>query len=179
MSGADRSRVDGAGGNDRAEGGQPGGDGRYETANQRMDRNWNELLQELRVTQTGTQVLTGFLLAVAFQPAFAELRPHQLAVYLTLVGVAVVTTAIALTPVILHRVLFRQGLKQTVVQWGHTFLVAALLGVSLVLVGTVVLIFDVALGPPWPVVTGTTMAGLVVLCFAAVPWILRRCATRQ
>lgn len=148
-------------------------DGRDESANQRMDRNWNELLQELRVTQTGTQVLTGFLLAVAFQPTFAELRPPQLAVYLTLVGVAVVTTAIALTPVILHRTLFRRGLKHTVVQWGHGFLVAALVGVALVLVGTVVLIFDVALGPPWAAVAGATMASLVIFC-ALVPWILRR-----
>lgn len=153
-------------------------DGRNESANQRMDRNWNELLQELRVTQTGTQVLTGFLLAVAFQPSFAELRPAQLAVYLTLVGVAVVTTAIALTPVILHRTLFRRGLKETVVQWGHGFLLAALVGVGLVLVGTVTLIFDVALGPPWAAVAGAGMATLVVV-FAGVPWILRRHAARR
>lgn len=143
-----------------------------------MDRNWNEILQELRVTQTGTQVLTGFLLAVAFQPSFGELRPAQLAVYLTLVGVAVVTTAIALTPVILHRTLFRRGLKATVVQWGHGFLLAALVGVSCVLVGTVTLIFDVALGSPWAVVAGSVMAGLII-CFAAVPWILRRHAARR
>ena len=38
-----------------------------------MDRNWNEMLQELRVTQTGTQILTGFLLAIAFQNRFTEL----------------------------------------------------------------------------------------------------------
>ncbi|WP_291053049.1 DUF6328 family protein, partial [Herbiconiux sp.] len=43
------------------------GDGRDETENERLDRNWNELLQELRVIQTGTQILTGFLLAAVFQ----------------------------------------------------------------------------------------------------------------
>ena len=48
-------------------------DGRDESVNERMDRNWNEILQELRVTQTGTQILTGFLLAIAFQPKFADL----------------------------------------------------------------------------------------------------------
>ena len=48
-------------------------DGRDETPTERYDRNWIELLQELRVLQTGTQILTGFLLALAFQPAFADL----------------------------------------------------------------------------------------------------------
>ena len=38
-----------------------------------MDRNWNEILQELRVTQTGTQIFTGFLLTIAFQARFDEL----------------------------------------------------------------------------------------------------------
>ena len=52
-------------------------DGRNETLDERMDRNWNEMLQELRVTQTGTQILTGFLLAIAFQNRFAELRPSS------------------------------------------------------------------------------------------------------
>ena len=52
-------------------------DGRDETVDERMDRNWNEMLQELRVTQTGTQILTGFLLAIAFQNRFAELDRFQ------------------------------------------------------------------------------------------------------
>lgn len=32
---------------------------RGETDNQRLDRNWSSLLQELRVVQTGVQLLTG------------------------------------------------------------------------------------------------------------------------
>ena len=52
-------------------------DGRDETRNERMDRNWNDLLQELRVTQTGTQILSGFLLTLVFQPRFASLDPLQ------------------------------------------------------------------------------------------------------
>jgi len=48
-------------------------DGRDESVNERMDRNWNEILQELRVTQTGTQIFTGFLLTIAFQQRFGDL----------------------------------------------------------------------------------------------------------
>ena len=58
-----------------------------------MDRNWSDILQELRVTQTGTQILTGFLLAIAFQPKFDTLTLFQQRTYLFLVLAAVTTTA--------------------------------------------------------------------------------------
>ena len=121
-------------------------DGRRETQNERLDRNWNEILQELRVTQTGTQILTGFLLAIAFQPTFDELEAYQQQIYLVLVLVAVLTTALGLAPVSLHRSLFRQQAKLAVVQLGHVILRLVLLGVGLVLTGTVLLVFDVVLG---------------------------------
>lgn len=89
------------------------GNGRHETVNQRMDRNWSELLQELRVTQTGTQILTGFLLAIAFQPRFVELDRFQTMVYAVLVGIAVLATLLALVPVSLHRSHFRRRLKHS------------------------------------------------------------------
>ena len=53
------------------------GDGRDETENERLDRNWNEMLQELRVIQTGTQILTGFLLAAVFQSRFDDLDDYD------------------------------------------------------------------------------------------------------
>ena len=71
-------------------------DGRDETLNEKMDRNWSDILQELRVTQTGTQILTGFLLAIAFQPKFDMLTDFQRGVYLFLVMAAVTTTALGL-----------------------------------------------------------------------------------
>jgi Family of unknown function (DUF6328) len=147
-------------------------DGRDETLNERMDRNWAEILQELRVTQTGTQILTGFLLTVAFQPKFADLTLFQQRVYLVLVISAVLTTAVALAPVGLHRGLFRQGAKATIVQTGHVILLITLGGVAIVLIGTVLLIFDLAVGR----VAAYLVAGLVtfvVIIIAALPLILR------
>src|SRR5439155_6937869 len=38
-----------------------------ESPTERLDRNWNDILQELRVVQTGVQLLTGFLLTLPFQ----------------------------------------------------------------------------------------------------------------
>jgi Family of unknown function (DUF6328) len=121
-------------------------DGRDESDNERSDRNWNELLQETRIVQTGTQILSGFLLTIAFQPRFATLSSFQHDVYLTLVLLSTLTTALALSPVVLHRRLFRKHEKHQVVQIGHRLLLSALLGLGLVMTGTVLLIFDVAEG---------------------------------
>lgn len=121
-------------------------DGRDESPAERADRNWSEVLQELRVLQTGTQILTGFLLALAFQPTFSDLTPAQRSVYLALVVLSALSSIVALAPVALHRVLFQQRAKAAVVRYGHVALVTALLTVSLLLVGVVAFVFDVVLG---------------------------------
>ena len=134
-------------------------DGRDETDNERSDRNWSELLQETRIVQTGTQILSGFLLTIAFQPRFATLSSLQHDVYLTLVLLSTLTTALALSPVVLHRRLFRQHEKHQVVQVGHRLLLCALAGLGLVMTGTVLLVFDVAEG----LRGGSLAAGAVVV----------------
>ncbi|MGI9823677.1 DUF6328 family protein [Agromyces sp. Marseille-Q5079] len=121
------------------------GDGRNETANQRSDRNWNEILQELRVALTGTQLIGGFLIAVAFQPRFDELDEYQLTLYLVLVSLAGLATVIGLAPVTLHRALFRRRVKERLVRTGNHLLIAHLTVVGLLLVGVTSLVFDVAL----------------------------------
>ena len=147
-------------------------DGRHETLNERMDRNWGELLQELRVTQTGTQILTGFLLAVAFQQRFDQLSPAEHRIYLGLVVTAVLTTALALAPVNLHRALFRRHAKVTLVAVSNVILRVVLLGVALVLGGTVVLVFAVVAGTGAAVVAGV-VALLVLLALAGLPLVVR------
>jgi uncharacterized protein DUF6328 len=143
-------------------------DGRDETVSERMDRNWDELLQELRVTQTGTQILTGFLLTMAFQQKFDQLSVAQHRMYLGLIVTAVLTTALALTPVNLHRALFRRHAKVELVRISNVLVRAVLLGVALVLAGTLVLIFDVVAGFRAASVAGV-LAVLVLGALAAMP----------
>ncbi len=153
-------------------------DGRDETRAERMDRNWIEILQELRVVQTGTQIFTGFLLAVAFQPRFAQLDVFQHAVYLALVTTAALTTAVGLAPVTLHRILFRRHAKQELVSAANVMLLVVMLGVGLLLVGVMLLIFDVTLGRT----AGLVAAGLTVaimLGIAAFPLLVRRRLERR
>lgn len=143
------------------------GDGRNETDNERLDRNWNAILQELRVTQTGTQIIGGFLLAVAFQSRFPELDDYQVTVYLVLVCAAALTTALGLGPVSLHRLLFRRGAMKQIVRIGSILVRATLVGVAVVLTGTVLLIFDVVVGRVAGVV-----AGLAVLLITTLIWLI-------
>jgi len=153
-------------------------DGRSETRNQRADRNWDELLQELRVTQTGTQILLGFLLTIPFQQRFGDLDAFQRDLYLVLVVLAVVATGLILAPVAIHRALFRRGLKSVLVSVGDSFARAGLLVLALVLSGASMLLFDVVVSRAAGVAMGT--ASLVVLGAAwwALPLVVSRRATR-
>ncbi len=154
-------------------------DGRGESRNERADRNWNEVLQELRVMQTGTQILTGFLLALAFQPAFAELTGAQRTFYLTLVVLSALCSAIALAPVALHRLLFRHRAKPTVVAYGHAALLTALLIVSVLLVGVVAFVFEIVLGSAAAWTAGVAVGLVIVALWLIVPIGLRTRAGRK
>jgi len=149
-------------------------DGRDETPNERADRNWIEVLQELRVLQTGTQILTGFLLALAFQPAFADLDTGQRVLYLLLVVLATLSAVVALAPVALHRMVFGRREKRTVVIYGHTALITALVTVSLLLIGVVAFVFDVVVGADAGLVAGGVAAVSVIVLWVVLPLLLRR-----
>ena len=86
-------------------------DERHETPAERFDRNWDELLQELRVTQTGVQLLTAFLLSLPLQQRFPDLAAYQHALYLGAVALSVSATGLLVAPVAVHRALFRHHAK--------------------------------------------------------------------
>jgi hypothetical protein len=137
------------------------GDGRDETPNERSDRNWNDILQELRVALNGTQLIGGFLLAVAFQPRFDELDTYQLTLYLVLVSLAGLATVVGLAPVTLHRTLFRRQVKERVVRIGNRLLIGHLVVVALLVIGVSSLIFDWALSRTAGIIA--MVVGVIVL----------------
>jgi hypothetical protein len=142
---------------------------RDETWIERLDRNWAELLQELRVVQTGVQLLTGFLLTLPFQQRFADLTSDQRAIYLADVSAAVCSTALLIAPVALHRMLFRQHARAEHVSVAHRLAMAgsALLGWAIC--GVVVLIFDVVSGPPAAIGGGIGVGLLLLSAWLVLP----------
>jgi len=147
---------------------------REESESERLDRNWNEILQELRVTQTGSQILTGFLLTVAFQNRFTDLDTVQVALYLALVVGAIATTALGLAPVSLHRQLFRKRAKDDVVAIADRIMHLNLMGVALVLSGTIALIFDVVVSRAAGITVGLLTLGAVATLWLVTPLLRRR-----
>lgn len=145
-----------------------------ETPSERADRNWNELMQELRVMQTGTQILTGFLLAVAFQPRFAELDDLQRGLYIALVLLAATATVLALTPVGLHRMLFHERRKAQLVRVANRLVKANLAVIGAVTVGVVALILDVALNRPTAIAAAALGVVVILLLWVGLPPLLRR-----
>jgi hypothetical protein len=148
--------------------------GRHESPEQRSDRNWNEILQELRVIQTGTQIISGFLLTIAFQPRFAQLDHFQVSVYLVLVVLAATSTVLLLAPVSLHRALFRHHEKTRMVTIASRLLVATLWVVAILAAGVVLLVFDVVLGRAQGVVAGAATGVILVLALIVLPALARR-----
>lgn len=134
-----------------------------------LDRNWNEILQELRVTQTGTQILMGFLLTIPFQGRFAELETGQRVIYLVLVAFAALATILALAPVSLHRALFRQGAKPEIVRITNRLLIGALFSVAVTLIGTSMLIFDVVVGLRGGIIAAVVTGILLTAAWLALP----------
>lgn len=149
-------------------------DGRDETFDEKMDRNWAELLQELRVLQTGVQILAGFLLTLPFQSRFETLDGFQLTLYLTNVVLAALTTALILLPVSAHRRLFRKGLKDTLVASADRIAKVALAGVALLSVGTSALVFDVTAGRTAGLTAGGALLAVLLILLVLIPNRLRR-----
>lgn len=154
-------------------------DTRNETPDQRHDRNWMELLQELRVLQTGVQILAGFLLTLPFQPRFKELDDFQVNLYLLNVMVAALTTALILLPVSVHRHLFRQHVKVVLVNAADVITKLALTGVGLLTVCTATLVFDVVAGRAAALTASGIIALVLLILLALVPFLLRKRARRE
>ncbi|QLL07180.1 DUF6328 family protein [Mycobacterium vicinigordonae] len=146
---------------------------RGETEVERLDRNWNSLLQELRVVQTGVQLLTGFLLTLPFQARFDVLGDDMQAVYLVTVGCSVAATVLLIAPVGLHRLLFRRHRLSVLVSAAHRCAYGGLLLLGLALTGVTVIIFDAVAGTAAGLVAGVCALALFGFSWLVVPVMLR------
>jgi O-antigen/teichoic acid export membrane protein len=154
----------------------PDGDSRWdpnrtETETERLDRNWSQLLQELRVAQTGVQVLTGFLLTLPFQQRFTQLDSTMRTVYLVTVACSIASTALLVAPVGLHRLLFRRHRMNNVVASAHRYAITGLLLLAIALAGVATVIFDAVAGPTaaW-IAGGCTLVLLICVWFFLPLW---------
>ncbi len=146
---------------------------RHETETERLDRNWDELLQELRVTQTGVQILAGFLLTLPFQQRFSTVDDVQRAAYLLSLAAAVLATALLVTPVSSHRMLFRQRAKRELVGIADAAARAGLVALAVSIVSATFMIFDVVVGRSAGVSAGAAASAVFLAGWVVLPLVVR------
>jgi hypothetical protein len=119
--------------------------------------------------QTGIQLLAGFLLTLPFTQVFGGIDQAQKGLYLGLVVLAGVSVGLNLTPIMLHRRVFGDHVKDRVVQTGHVLSQVVIAAVAVLIVGTSMLIFSVVVSWTAAFVAGAALAVVLVTLLAVVP----------
>jgi hypothetical protein len=145
-----------------------------ESEAERLDRNLMELLNELRVSGTGIQVLLAFLLVVPLNSGYKRLGPFDKDVYyLSLICIAGAATCL-IAPSIHHRLLFHHGQRPFIIGLANRL---AILGMALLAIGLVsilVLISNVVFGAG-----AAVAAGVVAFSALGGTWFLIPLARRR
>ena len=149
---------------------------RNETPNERADRNFDDILQELRVTQTGVQVLFSLLLTVPFSQRFEKVTEFQKDVYFIALLLAAATICVLVAPVSVHRLLFHTGEKPWVVKVSSRLAVLGLVLLCLTLTAVLLLVSDVLFDDAIAIATATVFGAATVTLWFVPPLLRRRSA---
>lgn len=147
--------------------------GRDETEEERADRKWLDLLQELRVAQTGVQILFGFLLTVAFQPRFGDLSGTDQAIYTVTVMLGAAATGALVGPVAIHRMVTGRRLKPQTVDWASRLTLLGLALLVCTMASALLLILRLVVGDTDAVWLVALMVAWFVLWWFLLPLWLR------
>jgi hypothetical protein len=139
-----------------------------ESEQERLNRNLNELLQELRVSQTGVQILFAFLLALPFAQRFTKVTTFQRDVYFATLLLTAAASAFFIAPVSAHRLLFRRQGKDHLIASSNWMALAGLGCLAVAIVCVILLISDFLFGA----VTAAVSTGLAFLLFVVLWYLL-------
>lgn len=164
---------------DGSDGDRSHGFARHESPEARADRQWLEMLQEVRVAQTGAQILFGFLLSVAFTPRFAQLGHFDKGLYVVTVVLGALATGALVAPVSFHRMLAGHRRKPQLIMVTGRLIGTGLVLLASAIVCAVFLLLRVALGSGYAWGLAAVVLVWFVLCWLTLPLILRRYLGRE
>src|SRR5688572_11387006 len=133
-----------------------------ETDDERLDRELDQLLQELRVAMPGVQVMFAFLLAVPFQQRFAMVTEFQRSVYFGTLLAAALASALFIAPTAYHRLMFRGRDKPRLVALSSRLALAGLAALAVAMNGVILLVTDVLFERTTVIVTTLVSAAVFV-----------------
>lgn len=135
----------------------------------RLDRNLIELLNELRVTGSGIQVLLAFLLIVPFNSGYRRLTQFDKVVYFVALICLACSAVLLIAPSVHHRVLFRQGQRPYIVRTANALAISGMAFLAVGLVAILVLLSDVVFGSTAALVVGPISAALIASLWFVIP----------
>lgn len=144
------------------------GSGRDETQGERLDRNLDELLQELRIVMPGVQVLFAFLLTVPFQTGFETITPFQERVYFVTLLLTALSAAMLISPSAYHRLNFRKQQKDHLIFVANRLAIAGLCVLGVAMTGAILLVTDIVFPATQTVVVTVSGSFMVYLTL----WVL-------
>ena len=150
-----------------------GAAGRHETEAERLDRNYGELLQELRVAQVGVQILFASLLTVVFTERFTTISSLQRGTYVVTLLSAACSVALLVGPVAFHRIVFRHSQKDDLVRISHRMALGGLAAMMVSLVGVVLFILEEVLGPTPAIWYSIGVGAVFLLLWVVIPLVSR------
>ncbi|MET9896038.1 DUF6328 family protein [Streptomyces sp. NPDC006465] len=149
-------------------------DGRDESALERADRMWGDLLQEIRVAQTGVQILFGFLLTVVFQPTYRQLSQADQTLYMVTIVLGATAIGTLIAPVAFHRIVSGQRIKPQAVLWASRLTMLGLFLLLVTMTSSLLLVLRTATRDdgyvPW-IVAG--VAALYIFSWFVIPMVIR------
>jgi hypothetical protein len=154
------------------------GEGRNETALERCDRNLVELLQEVRVVQTGVQVLFAFLLTAPLAARFTTLTAFQRYDYFATLLATGAAAVLLIAPTAYHRLLFRLGDKENLVRVANRFTLAGLTFVAASMLGALLLVTDLLFSGATVIATVAVATIGLAVAWCVLP-LRRRAALRR
>ncbi|MFF0794071.1 DUF6328 family protein [Streptomyces spiralis] len=161
------------------EGGAAKRRGRDETEDERADRMWVELIQEVRVAQTGVQILFGFLLTVVFQPKYDSLSHTNQVIYVVTVFLGASATGALIGPVSLHRLVSGRRVKPQAVRWASRMTFVGLVLLLATMTAALLLVLRVATHGGFVSWLVVLVLAWYLLCWFVLPlWARRRYTSR-
>src|SRR5918997_1614874 len=122
-------------------------------------------LQEVRVVQTGVQVLFAFLLTAPLAPRFPELTAFQRYDYFVTLLATGAAAVLLIAPTAYHRILFRLGDKEYLVVTANRFTLAGLGFVGLSMIGALLLVTDLLFDGAVVITTVAVAAFACIVCW--------------
>jgi len=145
-----------------------------EEEGKRLDRHWNELLQELRLAQTGTQILFAFLLSIAFTTRFQDSDRFTHDVFAGTLVASALAMGLFLAPVSFHRIVFQRKLRDRMIPIAHHLATAGLAFLLVAIAGGVLLAIDVVLSRTLAIITVAIVVAWFVGFWYVLPAYVRR-----